>query len=297
MAQAKRPGVALIGCGRWGQNYLQHLGDYWDEVHVLDFDRSRLVEIAKSYPDYRFHEHEEELEKIPALDAIICVPPQITPDKVRRWINLADRLLVEKPYFHKRSGLFEEMGLRDGCYIGHIRLQTPLMRFLDEYHSDDEAHSVTFTRKLAERRFGDIGLMPDLFIHDIAVVFRTLGPKINDLKFGHYEETLHFLEIVLAGADGSNYTFRYLTDSSEREDQVVLARGPLNVLLDERKTAVIEEGKAERDLSGDISPLEKQVQKFAHENLKSIDLFSFGEMVELEKFFETTFGDRAFTGL
>ncbi len=256
-----------------------------------------MAEIAAKYPDFHFPEWEEELDSVPELDTIICVPPQFTHERVSRWIGKAARILVEKPYFPRRNGLFEEFPEQGGCYIGHIRLQTPLMQFLEEYHSLDEAHRVTFVRKLAERRFGSIGLMPDLFIHDIAVVFRVLGQGINELEFEHYEETRDFLETVLKAPDGSLYTFRYITDSEERLDHVALERGQLSVLLDERKTLVLQKGKEPRDLSGDISPLERQVQKFSQPEQAKIDLFSFAEMIELEKFFETTFGDRAFTGL
>ncbi len=297
VTQEKRPAVALIGCGRWGRNYLQHLGDYWHDVHVCDHNRDRMADVARTYPDYNFPSWEEELDMVPELDTIICVPPQHTHERVKRWIGRASRILVEKPYFPRRNSLFDDYPERDGCYIGHIRLQTPLMRFLREYHSRDEQNEVTFIRKLAERRFGSIGLMPDLFIHDIAVVFRMLGSGIDDLAFEHYEETQHFLETVLRESDGSRYTFRYVTDSDERADQVELKRGQLSVLLDERKTSIIQKGEDPRDLSDDVSPLERQVQKLCLPSLSDIDLFSFEEMIRLEKFFEKTFGDRAFTGL
>lgn len=295
----KRDSVALIGCGRWGQNYIPSLGKYWHDVNIFDPDREKIRAIKAKFADYSYPESVDDLDTKQPLDVILCVPPAAAPNRIKHWVQNCDRILVEKPCFPRFSGVPDSYS-RDGAgYIGHIRLQTRLITFLQEHcQQDSDVEIVNFSRIYPDRRFDQIGLIPDLFIHDVAVIFRLLNGDITPLKLLNYEETLHRLDISLKDErNNREYHFLYATDSDRRDDFVQVSTPSKRLKLDDRSNVLYEDDTLVETYTDDMSPLEKQIRSFCSPTKDDIDLFTFGEMISLEEYLDDTFGHPAVSGL
>ncbi|MBZ0216420.1 MAG: hypothetical protein K8F25_07705 [Fimbriimonadaceae bacterium] len=295
----KRDSVALIGCGRWGQNYIPSLGKYWNNVNIFDPNRDKIREIKARYSDYSYPESITDLSADGPMDIILCVPPSDAPKSLKHWVNNCDRILVEKPCFPKFSGVPDSFSRGGSGYIGHIRLQTHLISFLEEHcGSENDVESVHFSRIYPDRRFAQIGLIPDLFIHDVAVIYRLLGGKITPLKLQNYEETMHRLQISLKDErNNRDYHFLYATDSDRRDDYVEISALQTRFKLDDRSNILYKDDEVIATYTDEISPLEKQIKSFCRPSKDEIDLFTFGEMVSLEEYLDDTFGHPAVSGL
>ncbi len=295
----KRSNVALIGCGRWGQNYIPSLGKYWENVNIFDSNREKIRDIKSRFADYSYPESVKELKTEDSLDVILCVPPAFTRENLSHWLDNCDRILVEKPCFPHFSGVPDSYSREGAGYIGHIRLQTRLISFLESgFANSTDIEKVDFSRIYPDRRFETIGLIPDLFIHDVAVVFRLLDGEINSLELLNYEESMHRLQISLKDRrDGREYHFLYETDSDRRDDYVEMVNSTSRSRLDDRNNILYENDRLVEKYTDEISPLEKQIKSFCQPSRDDIDLFSFGEMVSLEEYLGDTFGRSAFSGL
>ena len=295
----KRSSVALIGCGRWGQNYIPSLGKYWQNVNIFDPDRSKISDIRNRFEDYSYPESVDDLQRNGSLDIILCVPPAHTRENLKRWINNCDRILVEKPCFPSFSGVPKSFSRNGAGYIGHIRLQTRLISFLESNcAANSKVKRLDFSRIYPDRRFEKIGLIPDLFIHDIAVVHRLLGGNIAALMVTKYEESPHRLEIALRDeARGRDYHFLYATDADRRDDYVEVHTPTGRHKLDDRSNILYDNNTVVEKYTDELSPLEKQIKSFCRQSRDDIDLFSFSEMISLEEYLSDKFGHSAFSGL
>jgi len=295
----KRDSVILIGCGRWGQNYIPSLGKYWNNVNIFDPDRNRIKDIKSRFSNYSYPETLDDLRNGKGLDVILCVPPDHTRESLKHWVGNCDRILVEKPCFPRFSGVPDSYSHNGAGYIGHIRLQTRLISFLEQHgRPAAKAERIDFSRIYPDRRFGTIGLIPDLFIHDIAVVHRLLQGDLAPLDLETYEESEHRLQIFLKHGDsGQEFRFLYATDSERRDDFVEVRSADKRIKLDDRSNILYENDEVVESYSDPLSPLEKQIRAFCSPSRDEIDLFSFREMISLEEYLSDTFGRSAFSGL
>ncbi len=99
-ANTDRTGVAVVGCGYWGVNYLRLLRELPSVGSVFAFDQrpERLAEVGKRFPHVTTTESFEEILDSSAVDAaIVCTPATQHYGVATQLLDAGKHLLVEKP--------------------------------------------------------------------------------------------------------------------------------------------------------------------------------------------------------
>ena len=93
-------GVAIIGCGYWGMNYVRVLSELADaHVAVVCEQRtSRLDDVARRFPDVALTTDVDEALHRDDVEAVVVCTPAVTHHEIAgRALELGKHVLVEKP--------------------------------------------------------------------------------------------------------------------------------------------------------------------------------------------------------
>jgi predicted dehydrogenase len=99
-AMTKPLGVAVIGCGYWGMNYVRIFNELVDSRVVATCDQSpeRLKEVSRRFPGVYLTTQVEEAVSLPGVDAVVVCTEATTHFNLTRRLLLAGKhILVEKP--------------------------------------------------------------------------------------------------------------------------------------------------------------------------------------------------------
>jgi predicted dehydrogenase len=99
-AMTKPLGVAVIGCGYWGMNYVRIFNELVDSRVVATCDQSpeRLKEVSRRFPGVYLTTQAEEAVSLPGVDAVVVCTEATTHFNLTRRLLLAGKhILVEKP--------------------------------------------------------------------------------------------------------------------------------------------------------------------------------------------------------
>ena len=93
-------GVAVVGCGYWGVNYLRLLRELPQVKAVYAFDprAERLAEVADRFPHVSPLESFDAVLESPEVDAaIVCTPATQHYEVAAPLLDSGKHLLIEKP--------------------------------------------------------------------------------------------------------------------------------------------------------------------------------------------------------
>src|SRR5258707_1902489 len=93
-------GIAIIGCGYWGMNYVRIFNELMgSQVRaVCDQKAERLQEVRRRFPHVYFTTEIEEIVSHPGADAVVvCTEATAHYDIARRLLRAGKHVLVEKP--------------------------------------------------------------------------------------------------------------------------------------------------------------------------------------------------------
>ena len=172
-------GVAIIGCGYWGRNYVRIFSELPDATPVVlcDRDPDRLEEMAKRYPDVKLTMYLEDALALPEVDAAVVATAADTHYEIAGACLVAGKhVLVEKPLTTTVSDAEELVALAEQgdriLLVGHTFLYNPGVRVLKEYITRAELGDVYY---LYARRTNlgpirsDVTALWDLASHDVAI--------------------------------------------------------------------------------------------------------------------------------
>src|SRR5580693_2113455 len=97
---AKKLGIAIVGCGYWGMNYVRIFNELLDSQvrAVCDQKPERLRELVRRLPQAYFTSEVDEIASQPGVDAVIvCTEASTHYDVTRRLLLAGKHVLVEKP--------------------------------------------------------------------------------------------------------------------------------------------------------------------------------------------------------
>lgn len=172
-----RLGVAVIGCGYWGKNYVRVFSELPESrlVTVCDQQPERLQEMARQYPGVYLTSQVDEALALEDVDAVVVCTEPANHYKVARACMLAGKhVLVEKPLTtavadaEDLSVLAEEQSLT--LMVGHTFLYNAGIRKVKEYLDEREHVYYLYARRTnlgPIRR--DVNAVWDLATHDIAI--------------------------------------------------------------------------------------------------------------------------------
>lgn len=185
MSEDNQLNVGVIGVGHLGQHHAR-LYDSFHDVNlagVVDVNEERGQEISSRH-DTEYFKNVEEI--IPHVDAASVVVPTESHFKVgKTLIEAGVDCLIEKPMVETLKQAEELYHLSEDkdvlLQVGHIeRFNTAFVTARD-YIDNPRYIEVQRMGPFTERS-DDIGVVMDLMIHDIDIVFSLVNSPIKDLK-------------------------------------------------------------------------------------------------------------------
>lgn len=184
-SHSDRMGVAVVGCGYWGFNYLRILRDLPEvgKLVAIDSRPNRLKEITNRFQGIAAYEDVDGVLEDPAIDAVVICTPASTHDAlVEQSLRAGKAVLVEKPIALDVERAEEVISLADDLdltlAVGHTFLYNPA---IDKIKSLIDTGQLGQMYYLYARRTNlgpireDVNAIWDLATHDISIVHHLLG--------------------------------------------------------------------------------------------------------------------------
>lgn len=180
-------GIAVIGCGYWGVNYVRVFSEL-AETHVAvicDQRKERLLEIQQRFPNVDICTDIDDALHREDVDAVVIATQATTHFDVTRQCIAADKhILLEKPMAITTAQAAElvQMGqTRDSVLmVGHTFLFNPGIQKVKEYIADGEIGEVYYMyaqrTNLGPIRH-DVNALWDLAPHDVSIFNHLLNEK------------------------------------------------------------------------------------------------------------------------
>jgi predicted dehydrogenase len=178
VTSAKSMGIAVIGCGYWGMNYVRIFNELTDSrvVSVCEQRPERLKEVARRFPGVYLTTQIEDVVSQPDVQGVVVCTEATSHFNVTRRLLLAGKhVLVEKPLTTTTSHAEKLMELADSnsatLMVGHTFIFNAGVRKVKEYVQQDSGRVYYLYARRTNlgpiRR--DVNALWDLAPHDIAI--------------------------------------------------------------------------------------------------------------------------------
>lgn len=172
-------GVAVVGCGYWGINYVRVLSELPDgqPLVVCDRDEKRLDEVRRRFPSLAVTQDLATALATPGVEAaVVATGAQTHFDVARQCLESDKHVLVEKPLTTESrdaSALIALAGERERVLlVGHTFIYNSGLRVVKEHMLRADLGEVYYLysqrTNLGPIR-GDVNALWDLASHDVAI--------------------------------------------------------------------------------------------------------------------------------
>lgn len=180
-------GIGLVGCGRWGLNYLRAFSelDGCRVVAACDVSPDRLREAERRAPGVRTSRELHEMLAAPDVDAVVVATDATRHYEVARAaLEAGKHSLVEKPMTtdveHARQlrDLAEQRHLV--LMVGHVFRYNPGINHLQKVIGSGtlgQLEYLTFTRTNLGPIRSDVNVVWDLMTHDVSILLHLLNQR------------------------------------------------------------------------------------------------------------------------
>ncbi len=226
----KRAGMALWGCGRWGEKWLATLlgNDAVDLRYVVDSDPARLEQLGQSYPALTVTNDTAKTLADERVQAVVIAAP--VKDHARLTVQVlgANRnVLCEKPLCHE---LDELIAINQAAkkstgrlMVGHLLAFYPLLAKLRQMlRSGDlgELHGLELRRTALGRVRRVEDVIKSFAVHDLVAAILLLDAPITSVDaygWGLSQERVEEGHIVLKSAAATVHIYaNWLSPYKER---------------------------------------------------------------------------------
>jgi len=237
---ADQLGIAVLGCGHWGVNYVRVFNELPDSkvVAIAEQREGRLQEVGKRFPDVKLTTNAEEAVRTEGVDAVVvALQATLHYDITRMALETGKHILVEKPMTMHATESEELVKIAESqgviLMVGHTFLYNSGVRKVREYIENAEVGRVYYLYS-SRTNLGpirqDVNAVWDLATHDVsifnylldatpewvsAVGIKALGNNCEDVGFasigypggvvGHihvsWAEPNKVREVVVVGSD------------------------------------------------------------------------------------------------
>ena len=177
-------GVAIIGCGYWGMNYVRIFNELTDArvLAVCDQSAERLNEVARRFPGLYLTTQIDDAVSQPDVEAVVvCTEASTHFNVTRRLLMAGKHVLVEKPLTTIAADSEKLIDLAESnsaiLMVGHTFIFNAGVRKVKEYVQDDRGRVYYLYARRTNlgpiRR--DVNALWDLAPHDIAIFNYLLG--------------------------------------------------------------------------------------------------------------------------
>lgn len=177
-ANTQPTGIAVIGCGYWGMNYVRIFNELTESrvVAVCEQSPERLKEVARRFPKVYLTTHIDAVVSQPDVRAVVvCTEATSHYNVARRLLSAGKHLLVEKPLTTTSADAQKLIELADShsviLMVGHTFIFNAGVRKVKEYVKQDGGRVYyLYARRtnLGPIRH-DVNALWDLAPHDIAI--------------------------------------------------------------------------------------------------------------------------------
>jgi predicted dehydrogenase len=177
-SNTKPMGIAIIGCGYWGMNYVRIFSELVESrvVAVCDQSAERLKEVSRRFPGVYVTTQVDDAASQRGVDAVVVCTEATTHFNVTRRLLLAGRhVLVEKPLTTTTAEADKLIDLAKSnsaiLMVGHTFVFNAGVRKVKEYVQQDGGRVYYLYARRTNlgpiRR--DVNALWDLAPHDIAI--------------------------------------------------------------------------------------------------------------------------------
>ncbi len=178
--------LALIGCGKWGKNYLKTVTaiEGCELKWVCDLDHQKLNQTAPVYPQTRFTENKADtLNDSEVQGVIIATTPESHYILAKEAINKGKAVLVEKPVTINRkdsNDLIELAAAKNTILMaGYTLIYHPAVKtikgLLKEKDINDQLYYLNMSRTSSTSQAPNVDVLHDLAVHDIYLSRHLIG--------------------------------------------------------------------------------------------------------------------------
>ncbi|RII35432.1 gfo/Idh/MocA family oxidoreductase [Clostridium chromiireducens] len=178
--------LALIGCGKWGKNYLKTVNaiDGCELKWACDLDYEKLNQAAAVYPQTRFTENKADiLNDSEVQGVIIATTPESHYMLAKEAISKGKAVLVEKPVTINRKDSHDLIELATAqntvLMAGHTLIYHPAVKrikgLLEEKHIIDDLCYLNMSRTSSTSQAPNVDVLYDLAVHDIYLSRHLIG--------------------------------------------------------------------------------------------------------------------------
>jgi len=171
-------GVAIIGCGYWGMNYVRIFKELTDSrvMAVCDQSAERLNEVARRFPGVYLTTQVDDAASQPDVDAVVvCTEASTHFNVTRRLLMAGKHVLVEKPLTTVAADSEKLIDLAESnsaiLMVGHTFIFNAGVRKVKEYvqESGGRVYYLYARRTNLGPIRRDVNALWDLAPHDIAI--------------------------------------------------------------------------------------------------------------------------------
>jgi len=218
-ADTRLAGVAVVGLGYWGPNWIRNLQQLQCSRRVIacDLDGTRRQHIKQLHPAVEVTPSFDDVLRDPEIEAVVVATPVSTHYKLARTaLESGKSVLVEKPLAMSRREAGELVRLAGGCgrtlMVGHTFLYSaPVLKTRDIIRSGElgDIFYISSVRANLGLFQHDVNVAWDLATHDISIILWLLDRRPEAVSCqgqSHYCKevedvallTLHFSQNVIA---------------------------------------------------------------------------------------------------
>ena len=187
-------GIAVVGVGGWGKNHVRVFRDLKgegliDNIVIVDIDEARGKKVARMYGVDYYKSIDDALKRDDVEGVVISTPTVLHYAHALKAIEHGKHVLVEKPM---TATLDEAVRLYDEAKSSGVIL---MVGFIMRYHvltdymknlveNGTIGKTLTATSKRTSwwpQRYGDVGVIKDLAIHDIDILHYVLKDKVSQV--------------------------------------------------------------------------------------------------------------------
>jgi predicted dehydrogenase len=177
-------GIAIVGCGYWGINYVRVFSEMPDArvLYVCDPRQSRLDEIRRRYPHVVVtRKLDDVLESSDVEGVVIATSAETHYDLAKQSLEARKHILIEKPLTttsDDSESLIRLAKRRDLLLlVGHTFLYNAGVRKVKEYMEQQHVYYLYARRTSLGPIRHDVNAIWDLAPHDVAIFNYLLGSK------------------------------------------------------------------------------------------------------------------------
>ncbi len=175
---SKRVGVAILGCGYWGVNYVRVFGELAEAriVAVCDQRVDRLQEVARRFPGLQLATEVSEVLQLPGVEAVVVCTNATTHHTVTKaCLQAGKHVLVEKPLTTIAEDAEDLITVAEAhsrtLMVGHTFVYNGGIRKVKECMNQgaDQVYYLYSSRTNLGPIRHDVNALWDLAPHDVAI--------------------------------------------------------------------------------------------------------------------------------